>query len=98
MDEKHPNINLKKIEEDITFTILKLLQLLNIEGNSNINKEELIAYINTLSRAVPQLIQLIEKIGVEKNTKHLDRDRYNKILENDTYIQKSLELLNFLNN
>lgn len=95
------NINksgLQQIEQDLNQMIIKLLLKLNNEENENDNKEDLIKQINALSKSVPQLIKLSERISSENNHKIEIDKKYFNIMKDDNILEKAIEVINFVNN
>ena len=94
------NINksdLQKIEQDLNQVIIKLLLKISNDNGDNENKEDLIKQINSLSKSVPQLIKLSEKIGNDLQLEYELEANYKKILGNEEMLEKSIEIINFLN-
>lgn len=94
------NINksdLQKIERDLNQMLIKLLLKLNLENDDLENKDELIKQINLLSKSVPQLIKLSDRISSELNHHSQIEEKYNKIIENEKMLEKAIEIINFLN-
>ncbi len=90
--------DLQKIEQDLNQVIIKLLLKINSDDNENDNKDDLIKQINSLSKSVPQLIKLSEKMSNDLDKENELEFKYTKILNNDEMLSKSIELLNFINN
>jgi len=90
--------DLQKIEQDLNQVIIKLLLKINSDDNENDNKDDLIKQINSLSKSVPQLIKLSEKMSNDLDKENELDTKYTKILNNDEMLSKSIELLNFINN
>jgi len=97
MIEEKQSSDLQKIEQDLNKIIIKLLLRLNNDDDSD-NKDDLIKQINSLSKSVPQLIKLSEKINNDLQQRYDLQNSYCKILNNEEMLEKSIEILNFLNN
>ena len=75
--------DLQKIEQDLNQVIIKLLLKINSDDNENDNKDDLIKQINSLSKSVPQLIKLSEKMSSNSDNENELDYKYTKILNND---------------
>ena len=89
--------DLQKIEHDLNQVIIKLLLKISSDDGDNENKEDLIKQINSLSKSVPQLIKLSEKISNDLQLEYELEANYKKILGNEEMLEKSIEIINFLN-
>lgn len=89
---------LQKIEQDLNQLLIKLLLKLNLENEEIENKNELIQQINLLSKSVPQLIKLSDRISSELNHQSELEEKYFKLLDDEKMLENAIELIIFINN
>lgn len=95
MIEEKQRSDLQQIEQDLKKIIIKLLLRLN-NDDDNDNKDDLIKQINSLSKSVPQLIKLSEKINNDLQQRNELQNSYNKIIVNEEMFEKSIDIINFI--